>query len=148
MAGIGSANTKPELLLRRGLHALGYRYRLHDRRLPGRPDLVFSRRQAVIFANGCFWHGHACHLFKWPSTRPEFWRTKICGNISRDVRVREQLAAIGWRIADVWECTLKGKERLPLDEVLSTCAEFLDGTEPYVSVGTPSTIPCPPAAEE
>jgi DNA mismatch endonuclease (patch repair protein) len=143
MAGIGPANTKPELLLRRGLHALGYRYKLHDKRLPGKPDMVFPRRRAVIFVNGCFWHGHACHLFRWPSTRSDFWRTKISGNVTRDVRVREQVAARGWRIADVWECVLKGKERIPLGDVLAACAKFLEGTEPYASIGAPSTVPCP-----
>lgn len=140
MAGIGPANTKPELTLRRGLHRLGYRYRLHDTRLPGKPDLVFPRRHAVIFVNGCFWHGHDCHLFKWPATRPDFWRTKIVGNIQRDIRVRDIIAAMGWRIADVWECTLKGRERLPLEDVLAACASFLDGDEPYLSVGEPATV--------
>src|SRR3954470_16295918 len=77
MAGIRGTNTAPEMILRRALHAEGFRYRLHDRRLPGKPDMVFPRHHAVIFAHGCFWHGHDCHLFKWPSTRPEFWQTKI-----------------------------------------------------------------------
>ena len=146
MAGIGPANTKPEMVLRRGLHALGYRYRVHARNLPGKPDLVFPGRRAVIFVNGCFWHGHDCHLFKWPSTRPDFWRDKIGGNISRDQRVREQLMVGGWRVADVWECTLKGRERLPIEDVLARCAGFLDGSEAYVSIGAPSTVPCPEAA--
>jgi DNA mismatch endonuclease (patch repair protein) len=143
MAGIGPVNTRPELLLRRGLHALGYRYRLHDKRLPGKPDLVFPGRRAVIFVNGCFWHGHACHLFRWPSTRPDFWRKKIGGNISRDVRVREQIMALGWRIADVWECTLKGKERSPLASILEACVAFLNSDAAYISVGSPSTVTCP-----
>lgn len=140
MAGIGPANTKPELLLRRGLHALGYRYRLHDRRLPGKPDLVFPGRRAVIFVNGCFWHGHDCHLFRWPSTRSEFWQAKISGNVARDSRVRALLSAAGWRIADVWECTLKGRERLPLDEVLGRCVAFLEGDDRYTSIGSPSVV--------
>src|SRR5690606_25791969 len=103
MAGIRSTDTKPELMLRKGLHALGWRYRLHARGLPGKPDLVFPARRAVIFANGCFWHGHDCHLFKWPRSREEFWRAKIAGNIVRDLRNRDQLVAAGWRVADVWE---------------------------------------------
>lgn len=140
MAGIGPANTRPEMMLRRGLHALGYRYRLNDRKLPGRPDLVFPGRHAVILVHGCFWHGHDCHLFRWPGTRPEFWRTKIGGNIARDVRVREQLLATGWRVADVWECTLRGRERWPLEDVLSRCTSFLNGHEPYTSVGSASTV--------
>ena len=83
MAGIGPANTKPEMMLRRGLHAMGWRYRLHDPKLPGRPDMVFPGRKAVILVNGCFWHGHDCHLFKWPKSREQFWRHKISGNCAR-----------------------------------------------------------------
>jgi len=135
MAGIRGKNTRPEMLLRKGLHALGWRYRLHGRGLPGKPDLVFSGRRAVIFANGCFWHGHDCHLFRWPKTRPQFWREKIAGNIARDARVREQLLADGWRIAEVWECTLKGRERLPLEELLATCDGFLRSEVRLCSVG-------------
>jgi DNA mismatch endonuclease, patch repair protein len=140
MAGIGPANTKPELLLRRALHALGWRYRLHDRHLRGKPDLVFPGRRAVIFVNGCFWHGHACHLFRWPSTRPEFWEAKIGGNIARDSRVRASLGEAGWRVADVWECTLKGRERLPLEEVVRQCVDFLEGDAGYLSVGSANTV--------
>ena len=140
MAGIRSANTSPEMLLRRGLHALGWRYRLHGSGLPGKPDLVFPSCRAVSFANGCFWHGHDCHLFKWPKSREEFWRTKIGGNIVRDSRVRDQLRAQGWRIADVWECSLKGRERLPLDDVIAACDAFLRGDAPRISIGRDQTV--------
>lgn len=99
------------------------------------PDLVFAGRRALIFANGCFWHGHDCQLFKWPKTRPDFWREKLAGNVARDLRVREQLLADGWRIAEVWECTLKGRERLPLEEVLAACDSFLSGEEWFCSIG-------------
>lgn len=146
MAGIGPANTRPELVVRRGLHALGYRYRLHDRKLPGKPDLVFPRRRAVIFVNGCFWHGHDCHLFRWPTTRPEFWRDKIGGNVRRDVTTRTRLLELGWRVADVRECTLKGKKRWALDDVLAACVTFLEGSAPYTSVGPPSTVTISDAA--
>lgn len=125
MAGIRGTNTAPELLLRRGLHAEGFRYRLHDRRLPGKPDIVFPRLDAVIFAHGCFWHGHNCHLFKWPSTRPEFWRAKISRNREIDARNEAALSALGWRQAIVWECALKGKARLPLPEVIQRCTSWL-----------------------
>lgn len=135
MSGIRGRNTSPEMLLRRGLHGRGYRYRLHDRSIPGTPDLVFRRRRAVIFANGCFWHGHACHLFRWPGTRPDFWRSKIGGNIARDHRVREALAKAGWRVCDVWECQLVGRERKPAEAVIDACAGFLDSDEPRVSIG-------------
>lgn len=135
MAGIRGTNTRPEMILRKGLHALGWRYRLHGRSLPGKPDLVFSGRRALIFANGCFWHGHDCHLFRWPKTREAFWREKITGNIARDLRAREQLLGDGWRVAEVWECTLKGRERPPLEEVLTACDSFLRSEDEFCSIG-------------
>ena len=141
MAGIGPANTKPELIIRRGLHARGYRYRLHARNLPGRPDLLFPARKAVILVQGCFWHGHNCHLFRWPSTREEFWRDKIAGNIARDRKVREQLTSLGWRVLEIWECALKGKQRLPLEEVLARCEQFLESDVPFASIGDDQTVP-------
>lgn len=140
MAGIGPANTKPEMIIRRGLHALGWRYRLHAKDLPGRPDLVFPARHAVILVQGCFWHGHDCALFRWPSTREEFWRTKLSGNIARDRRVRDQLLELGWRVLEVWECTLRGKSRLPVDEVLVRCGAFLSGKDRFDSIGQDQTI--------
>ena len=140
MAGIGPTNTKPEMMIRRGLHALGWRYRLHVSDLPGKPDLVFPRRKAVIFVHGCFWHGHDCALFRWPSTREEFWRAKISGNVARDHRVRQQLLKARWRVLDVWECTLRGRKRMPAEEVLAQCAAFLAGEAPHASVGDDRTV--------
>ncbi|MHA4735332.1 very short patch repair endonuclease [Ensifer adhaerens] len=134
MSGIRDSNTKPELLLRKGLHALGFRFRLHDRSLPGKPDIVLSRYKAVIFAHGCFWHGHDCHLFKWPSTRPEFWHSKIARNRAVDERTEAALSEAGWRQAIVWECALKGKTRLPLEEVLLACAEWLKSDRPRLEI--------------
>lgn len=125
MSGIRSKNTRPEMLLRRGLHAAGFRFRLHDRQLPGRPDLVFPRYRAVIFAHGCFWHGHDCHLFRWPATREDFWRTKIGRNREVDARALAGLAAQGWRHAIVWECALKGKERMALPDVIAKLAGWM-----------------------
>ncbi len=125
MAGIRGTNTKPELLLRKGLHAKGFRFRLHDTALPGKPDIVLRRYKAVIFAHGCFWHGHDCHLFKWPSTRPEFWRAKIGRNVEVDATTETVLVNSGWRRAVVWECALKGRTRLALEDVISACAEWL-----------------------
>lgn len=108
MAGIGSRNTVPELVLRRALHARGLRYRLHDRGLPGTPDLVFPRFRAVCFVHGCFWHRHAgCQYATSPTTRPEFWQTKFDSNVERDRRNRYELLAAGWRVAIVWECALR-----------------------------------------
>jgi DNA mismatch endonuclease, patch repair protein len=140
MAGIGPANTKPEMIIRRGLHAMGWRYRLHAKDLPGRPDLVFPARRAVIQVHGCFWHGHDCALFRWPSTREQFWRDKITGNILRDRRVRQQLMEPGWRVLDVWECTLKGRSRLPVTDVLAGCAAFLEADTPCASIGGDQTV--------
>ncbi len=140
MSGIGPKDTRPEMQVRRGLHALGYRYLLHVRDLPGRPDLVFPRRRAVIFINGCFWHGHACHLFRWPGTRPEFWRAKIGGNVHRDRQSRQKLLEADWRVLDVWECSLRGRERLNLDDVLKRCADFLEGDMGHASVGVDQTV--------
>lgn len=109
MAGIRSKNTKPELLLRRALHARGLRYRLHGAKLPGKPDLVFAKHQAVIFVHGCFWHRHSnCRFATTPSTRSEFWTAKFSANIERDKRNVAALLENGWRIATVWECALKG----------------------------------------
>lgn len=121
MSGIRGADTKPEILIRSGLHRRGYRFRLHMKGLPGKPDLVLARYKAVVLVHGCFWHAHECHLFKWPSTRMDFWRKKILGNRERDVKVRTQLLEAGWRVLTVWECACKGKGRLEhavlLDEI-------------------------------
>ncbi len=125
MAAIRGADTKPELIVRRGLHARGFRFRLHDRKLPGRPDLVFPKYTAVIFVNGCFWHGHNCNLFKWPKTREKFWRDKIAGNQRRDEQALSSLRAAGWRIASVWECALKGRGRLSQDDLIDSIAAWL-----------------------
>jgi DNA mismatch endonuclease (patch repair protein) len=107
MSGIRGKDTAPEMVIRRGLHARGFRYRLHDRRLPGRPDLVLPKYRAVIFVHGCFWHGHGCHLFKWPKTREDFWREKIQGNMRRDRAQTALLKQQGWRSTVVWECELR-----------------------------------------
>lgn len=125
MAGIRGKDTRPEMILRRGLHARGFRFRLHDRRLPGSPDLVFPGRRAAVFVHGCFWHGHACPLFRLPATRQEFWRKKIEGNAARDEAAEAALLADGWRVLTVWECALKGRGRLPAETVLDRAAEWL-----------------------
>jgi DNA mismatch endonuclease (patch repair protein) len=129
MSGIRGKNTKPELLVRSALHARGWRYRLHDRQLPGKPDLVFPRLKAVIFVDGCYWHGHHCHLFKLPSTRVDFWTEKIGRNRERDIEARRNLRELGWRHLTIWECALKGKTRLPMSEVVDTTAEWLESGE-------------------
>jgi DNA mismatch endonuclease (patch repair protein) len=105
MASIRARGTKPELVVRRLAHAWGFRFRLHRRDLPGRPDMVFPRHQKVIFVHGCFWHQHACALGKKkPRTRPEYWLPKLCRNVARDARNVRRLRAAGWRVMVIWEC--------------------------------------------
>ncbi len=123
MAGIRGRDTRPEMLLRRALHGRGLRYRLHDRRLPGRPDIVFPKWQAVVFVHGCFWHGHGCRLFRWPATRPEWWQEKIRANMARDKRNADALGAAGWRVLTVWECELRGDPAATVNRV----QDFLAG---------------------
>jgi DNA mismatch endonuclease (patch repair protein) len=108
MSGIGSKNTKPEMIVRKALFAAGYRYRLHRRDLPGAPDVVMSGKKIAIFVHGCFWHMHSgCRFAKLPATRPEFWKTKLVANVQRDRHAIEALAASGWRILTVWECATR-----------------------------------------
>jgi DNA mismatch endonuclease, patch repair protein len=108
MKGIGSRNTRPEIALRSALHRRGLRFRLHVKELPGKPDLVLPRFRAVIFVHGCFWHRHAgCRYASVPATRAEFWQAKFADNIARDVRNRALLLEMGWRVAVVWECSLR-----------------------------------------
>lgn len=105
MASIRGKDTKPEMVVRRLLHAMGYRFRLHRRDLPGTPDIVLPGRQAVIFVHGCFWHRHSgCRLAAVPATRRDFWEAKIAANKARDRRAVAQLRRNGWRVAVVWEC--------------------------------------------
>ena len=125
MSGIRGKDTKPELFIRKALHARGLRYRLHDSRLPGKPDMSFPKFRAVILVNGCFWHGHDCHLFKWPSTRQELWRSKINRNRQKDEETRQALREHGWRVAVIHECALKGKTRLGADQVISAAEDWL-----------------------
>lgn len=129
MSGIKGKDTKPEMILRKGLHQLGFRYRLHAPNLPGKPDMVFPRYKAIIFAHGCFWHGHSCHLFKWPSSNEEFWRIKIERNVEVDKQNILRLQEMGWRTGIVWECALKGKYKINQEEVIGLCAQWLQTTE-------------------
>ncbi len=128
MSGIKGKNTKPELAIRSGLHRLGYRFRLHRKDLPGKPDLVFAKYRAVIFVHGCFWHYHDCHLFKMPSTRREFWETKIGRNRERDREIQAVLREQGWRLLVVWECALKGRRAPPFGVLIESIALWLQGS--------------------
>ena len=130
MAGIRGKNTKPELILRSGLHRAGFRFKLHDKSLPGKPDLVFPKYHAVIFAHGCFWHFHDCHMFKWPKSREQFWRSKIMRNRDTDLRTLQMLDATGWRSGVIWECALKGRARLDPEYVIQSCVDWLRSDNP------------------
>ena len=108
MRSIRRQNTVPELVVRSALHRSGFRFRLHDKRLPGTPDLVLRKHKAVIFVNGCFWHGHNCrHGRARPKHNAAWWLTKLAENKQRDRRKRRQLRALGWRVIDVWECQVR-----------------------------------------
>ena len=112
MAAIRSVNTKPELLVRRHLWRLGFRYSLNSGRLPGHPDIVLRKYRTCIFVNGCFWHGHdGCRYFIWPKNNAEFWKAKISGNIQRDAQCIHLLKDLGWNVLVVWECELKKANR-------------------------------------
>lgn len=134
MSGIKGKDTKPEMAIRSGLHRRGVRFRLHDRNLPGKPDIVLRRYGAVIFIHGCFWHGHDCSLFRWPATRSEWWRKKIEGNRARDRKARENLENLGWRQACVWECALKGRWHLDTDVVLEILTGWLDSDKRVLTI--------------
>jgi DNA mismatch endonuclease (patch repair protein) len=126
MARVRARDTKPELLVRRLAHGMGYRFRLHRRDLPGCPDLVFPGRRKVIFVHGCFWHRHGedCPLTRWPKSKMEFWRPKLEANRTRDVRNQRELSALGWRYLVIWECELRDRECLAM-----RIKEFLDDGE-------------------
>ena len=112
MAAIHSANTKPEMIVRKYLFSHGFRYRLNDPRLPGRPDIVLRKYHTCIFVNGCFWHGHkGCKYYVIPKSNTEFWTNKINRNIARDERVQKELAQMGWHCITIWECDLKPQKR-------------------------------------
>jgi DNA mismatch endonuclease (patch repair protein) len=129
MSRIRGRDTRPEVAIRKALFALGLRYHLHDAGLPGRPDLVFRGRRAVIFVHGCYWHGHDCHLFQFPAHNAGFWRSKIEGNVARDRRNEQALRAANWRILTVWECAIRGKTRLGIQAVVDECARWLRSDE-------------------
>ena len=115
MSRVRGKDTGPEMVVRRLVHSLGYRYRLHGTKLPGRPDLVFASRRKVIFVHGCFWHRHndsACKLTRLPKSRLDFWAPKLEGNAERDKRHQEALKSLGWDVLIIWECELKDRPSL------------------------------------
>lgn len=125
MSGIRGKDTKPERLLRAELHKYGFRFRLHDSLLPGKPDIVFPKHKAIILVNGCFWHGHDCHLFKWPKTRMSFWRQKIEATKARDQKNIDDYRRLGWRVLTVWECAFKGRTDAEVEAVVRDCTSWI-----------------------
>ncbi|MCO6406371.1 DNA mismatch endonuclease Vsr [Aurantimonas endophytica] len=121
MRSVGSKKTKPEMLVRRALHTIGYRFRTNSKALPGSPDLAFTARKKAIFVHGCFWHRHSnCRLATTPKTRAEFWENKFSHNVERDARKVAELESLGWEVIAVWEC-----ETRQMDTVLPRVVEFL-----------------------
>jgi len=125
MSRVKAGDTKPELVIRKGLFKKGFRYLLHDKRLPGKPDLVFPKYNAVIFINGCFWHQHDCPAFTWPKKNKNFWRKKLSRNKELDGLNCEKLKAGGWYVLTVWECALKGTAKLGRDTLINRISLWL-----------------------
>jgi DNA mismatch endonuclease, patch repair protein len=129
MSRVGQRNTSPEIILRRELHSLGLRYRLHEKKLPGSPDLVFPRFGGVIFVHGCYWHSHGCYKSTVPQSSRTFWMEKFNANRQRDKRDIDLLLDQGWRVMVVWECALLGKRALPPGEVAVRVRAWLHSAE-------------------
>lgn len=138
MGNIRGKDTRPELMIRKALHRRGFRYRIHDRRLPGKPDIYLPRWSAVVLVNGCFWHGHDCPLFRWPGTRREFWREKLGCNQANDRRNAALLLSDGLRLATVWECALRGTERRPIDDIADELAAWIESDVQVLDVRCPT----------
>lgn len=143
MANIRSKNTKPELVLRKELHKRGFRYRLHVKDLPGKPDIVLPRLQAVVLVHGCFWHGHDCPLYRPPKSREDYWHPKIQRNLSNDAKNVSLLLNRGWRVCIVTECAIRWPED-SIDALADQVARWLKSGDPMLQIaGKGSTIPVP-----
>jgi DNA mismatch endonuclease (patch repair protein) len=132
MSGIKYKNTKPEIMIRKELFKNGFRYRLHNTTLPGKPDMVFRKYMAVVFVHGCFWHGHKCRYFKWPKSNGEFWRDKINGNKKNDKVVMKKLKEQGYRICIFWECVTRDSGLFP--EAMEKLQEWLIGDNEFLEM--------------
>ena len=133
MRSVPQKNTKPEICLRKALHRRGFRYRLHDKKLPGSPDLVFPKYKVVIFVHGCFWHRHNCNATTTPKSNLEFWERKFKANIERDCRNIKWLLVNKWKVIIVWECSIKGSES-NVEMVVSKISEFIRNGKNYLEI--------------
>ena len=128
MSAVRSRNTAPEVLVRKGLHARGLRFRLHDKKLPGRPDIALPKWGAVVLVNGCFWHGHGCKYSRRPASNREFWAAKIASNVERDEANRRSLKLQGWRVFELWTCELRSVGTKGLPKLLDDLAAAIRAT--------------------
>ncbi|MDP2792190.1 MAG: very short patch repair endonuclease [Rectinemataceae bacterium] len=135
MSGIKNKNTKPEIVIRKYLHAAGYRFRLHKKNLPGKPDISMKKYNAIIFVHGCFWHGHDCRYFKVPKTNTEFWKKKIEINRQRDLRDVLALMNIGWRVCIIWECSIREIQKKRTNLLEGPISDWLKGNSGYLEIG-------------
>jgi DNA mismatch endonuclease (patch repair protein) len=137
MSGIKGKNSLPEMLVRKALFAMGHRFRLHRRDLPGVPDIVMPGRKIAIFVHGCFWHMHkGCRYGKMPATRTEFWKAKLEANVERDWRAVEKLKALGWRVLCVWECSTRGVHAA--EGLQAAVSAWIEGGGQFGEIGAPS----------
>lgn len=134
MSGIRSGNTKPEIVIRKALHQLGYRYRNHPKGMFGRPDFKMSKYKVVFFIHGCFWHGHDCHLFRMPKSRLAFWENKIITNRKRDAEVTKAYGESFWRLATIWECAIRGKDAIGIDKTINLISEWLESESKSIEI--------------
>ena len=134
MSSIRRENTVPELLLRTALHKSGLRYRLHDKKLPGSPDIVFPKFHVVLFVHGCYWHSHGCYKSSIPKSQRDFWINKFKTNRERDARNIKSLQEQGWRVIIVWECALKGKTSLPISTVVGAVKTLLRSNRAFSEI--------------
>lgn len=125
MSRVRNKNTNIEVKVRKALFAKGFRYKINDKNLPGSPDIVLPKYKAAIFVNGCFWHGHDCSKGQLPKSNIEYWKTKIIKNKKRDVENIEKLLALGWKVATIWECALKGRNSIPLNVLISQLEHWI-----------------------
>ena len=134
MSRVKGKNTGPEVAIRKKLHNRGFRYRLHVKKLPGTPDLVFPKYNAIIFINGCYWHSHGCYMATIPKTRTGFWTEKFEKNKERDANNWKGLQKLGWRLLIVWECGIKGKYKRPTDSIVDEIAIWLNSQSKFMEI--------------